>query len=110
MNGLKRQYTSAYSAPRVYTKFMAWTLSRLIVASSTEDDPANLLIAAGRNYVPIDHSVALDTKALEELPTTRPTIDQIVSDIMNSVWYKDQIIYRRLIDAKEAQTGRGCLR
>lgn len=44
-----------------------------------------------------------------EIPTKRPTIDQIIADIMASVWYKDQIVYRRLVEAKEMQIGRGQL-
>ncbi|PPQ78161.1 hypothetical protein CVT25_015494 [Psilocybe cyanescens] len=80
-------------------------IHELIVASSADDDPVSLLITAGRNYVPVDHSITLDSKKSMEIPTKRPTIDQIIADIMASVWYKDQIVYRRLVEAKEMQIG-----
>uniref|UniRef100_A0A8H7Y073 P-loop containing nucleoside triphosphate hydrolase protein n=2 Tax=Psilocybe cubensis TaxID=181762 RepID=A0A8H7Y073_PSICU len=93
-------------AQRFYTAlmFMQMIPSRLIIASSRHDDPVNLLIAAGRSFVPVNHSVG-DDKDLKEMPTLRPSINQVISDIMASPWYKDQIIYRRLVEAKAAQTG-----
>ena len=38
-------------------------------------------------------------------PSERPSIDQIISEIETSDWYIDQIVDRRTIEAKEAQTG-----
>lgn len=38
-------------------------------------------------------------------PSERPSIDQVISEIETSNWYVDQIVVRRTIEAKEAQTG-----
>ena len=45
-----------------------------------------------------------DLKTIPQ-PSERPSIDQIISEIKTSDWYVDQIVDRRTIDAKEAQTG-----
>ena len=45
-----------------------------------------------------------DLKTIPQ-PSERPSIDQIISEIETSNWYIDQIVDRRTIEAKEAQTG-----
>jgi len=71
----------------------------------------DLLVAAGRDYIPVDRAVfAPEFKSDEPefsdmKPFIRPPMDQIIEDITQAIWYKDQIVHRRFVDAKEAQIG-----
>lgn len=77
---------------------------RLLAATPAGDDPVNLLVTAGRTYVPANHSLPDTPKGTPEAEE-RPSIEQVITETMSSIWYKDQIVYRRLINAKAAQTG-----
>jgi hypothetical protein len=66
-----------------------------------------LLVAAAKNFVPVNHEMPClyeDLKTIPQ-PSERPSIDQIISEIESSNWYVNQIVDRRTIEAKEAQTG-----
>lgn len=80
----------------------------LISATPTEEDPVQLIITAGRAYVPIDQSAFLPPgQSSEQISsmTGQPSVDEAIKDITTSDWYKDQVVHRRRIDAKEAQIG-----
>lgn len=79
-------------------------VSSLLAATSTDDDPVQLIMAAGRAYVPIDQMP--ESPGQISSTTERPSIDKAITDIMASVWYKDQIVHRRQVDAKDAQCGK----
>jgi len=65
-----------------------------------------LLINAGLNYVPMDHTLPMSQNECPSLkPNERPMLD-IVSELTTSLWYVDQLAHRRTIDAKEVQTGK----
>ena len=78
--------------------------SRLLAATPIGDDPVALLVNAGRTYVPIDHSSPDASQEVSKIGHGA-SISVIIEEIMRSTWYKDQIAYRRLIGAKDAQTG-----
>ncbi|KDR81414.1 hypothetical protein GALMADRAFT_89308 [Galerina marginata CBS 339.88] len=84
----------------------AQAIIELVDATPPGEDPVNLLINAGHAYVPVNLSAPLTDEA--KVPTAlgeRPSIDQIISNLMETIWYKDQIVHRRLVDAKTAVTG-----
>jgi DEAD/DEAH box helicase domain-containing protein len=65
------------------------------------------LVAAATNFVPVNQEIPClheDLKTIPQ-PSERPSIDQVVSEIETSDWYTDQIVDRRTMGAKEAQTG-----
>ncbi|KAF4615135.1 hypothetical protein D9613_002873 [Agrocybe pediades] len=85
-------------------------VNELLCATPAGEDPVNLLVTAGRSFVPINHSIpAEDVNDIKDAmhPKTsgpRPPMNQIIHEISQSVWYQDQIVHRRFIDAKAAQT------
>lgn len=62
---------------------------------------------AGRRYFPVEHAVPLADNVIKSipLPNERPSIEQVILDMTNSLWYLDQIIHRQKVDARAAQTG-----
>lgn len=66
-----------------------------------------LLVNAGLNYVPVDHTLCASQ---DERPvpgqTERPSMVDVISELTDSLWYVDQMAHRRTVDAKEAQTGK----
>lgn len=66
-----------------------------------------MLMTAGRGYFPVDHAVPLGDKVIKSipLPNERPSIEQVIFDMTNSLWYLDQVVHRQKVDARVAQTG-----
>ncbi|PPQ63182.1 hypothetical protein CVT24_005727 [Panaeolus cyanescens] len=82
-----------------------------LLQATTDQDPVQLVIEAGRNYVPMEPSTQpLNSNEIEieEVPVERPSMPNLLKDITGSPWYKDQIVYRRTIPSKEAVIG--CLK
>ncbi len=66
-----------------------------------------LLINAGLNYVPMDHTLPTSQDERPILkPNERPSMVDIVSELTSSLWYVDQLAHQRTIDAKEVQIGK----
>lgn len=81
---------------------------RLLTATPTGDNPVDLLVNAGQIYVPLNPSVpvtdlAEDEKLAQNLDE-RPSVNEVIANFSASIWYKDQIVSRRTIQVKEAQT------
>ncbi|KAF8964071.1 DEAD/H helicase [Flammula alnicola] len=81
-------------------------VNELLSATPVGDDPVHLLVTAGQTYVPVNHTIFDSDEEPKMIPNSneRPPVDQVISDIMASIWYKDQIVHRRIVEAKEAQT------
>ncbi|KAH0830257.1 P-loop containing nucleoside triphosphate hydrolase protein [Lanmaoa asiatica] len=56
---------------------------------------------------PVDRTKAapLDDKLTTPGPEERPSIDEVIQEIRDQEWYKDQIVDRRTFDAREARLG-----
>ncbi|KAF8894415.1 P-loop containing nucleoside triphosphate hydrolase protein [Infundibulicybe gibba] len=84
-------------------------VNELMLAAKFED-PAALLQKAGREHIPIDpHRIPSESfKAVEttEVPSSkhRPTIEAVIRELQQELWYKGQIIENRIIDEKLGQT------
>lgn len=106
MGGLNRQSMSNILSGR-FRAILLNTLCRLIFAASG-DDPVELLKTAATTYVPVNHTITAPNA--QETPSQyRPPINEVISTIQSSPWYKDQIIHRRTVPPKDAQTGRSGL-
>lgn len=66
-----------------------------------------LLVSAAKNFVPVNQEIPCLYEESNTIPqpSERPSIDQIISEIEISNWYIDQIVDRRTVEAKKAQTG-----
>jgi len=66
-----------------------------------------MLMAAGRGYFPVDPTVPPADNVINPipLPNERPSIEQVIFDMLNSLWYLDQVIHRQKVDARVAQIG-----
>ncbi|KAJ3835906.1 DEAD/H helicase [Lentinula raphanica] len=87
-------------------------VNELLAAVSSTDDPVSLLQAAAREHIPIDPAHLKDNPSINEtahmpIPTSedRASIDDILIELQEQQWYKDQIVERRTVDAREGQTG-----
>lgn len=83
--------------------------NRLISAASEIEDSVNLIITAGLTYVPVNTSKAPKKSNKSETTTPVPagqraSMDQIISKLSSSTWYKNQIVCHRSVKAKDAQT------
>jgi DEAD/DEAH box helicase domain-containing protein len=102
---LNKQSTSefSFSFPELA---LTWRI-RLLVATPPSEDAVQILMTAGRRYFPVDHAVPPADKVIKSipLPNERPSIEQVIFDMTNSLWYLDQIVHRQKVDARVAQTG-----
>ena len=72
----------------------------------------SLLQAAGRDHVPVKPSCSTTFSGSKQKapmsvpdPKDRPTIDAVLAEISEQEWYKEQIVGRRVFEAKEGQLG-----
>lgn len=82
---------------------------RLISATPVTDDPVNLLVNAGQTFVPVNAALP-SSSTIKSAPNVtslgyeRPPINQIISNISSSIWYKDQIVHQLSVEPKVART------
>ena len=83
----------------------------LLVTKETED-PARLLQIAARDHIPVHPSAAKSEdwslpEPASSIPSSseRDSIDQIIEEIKLSDWYREQIVNRRVFEAKCGRVG-----
>ncbi|KAI5124321.1 hypothetical protein M0805_008928 [Coniferiporia weirii] len=89
-------------------------VGELLQATPASEDPVLLVQSAARDHIPVNpHEVVKkeDWSSASRLlavpdPKDRESMDNIIEKIKLSEWYKDQIVHRRAIAAKEGQIGR----
>lgn len=102
MDALNRRSTSNIFTERL--RAMILNMLRRLISAAPGDDPVELLKTAAATYVPVNQAIA--TPEVEEtVSQSRPSIDEVISAIQGSSWYKDQVIHRRTVPPKAAQTG-----
>ncbi|KAF9471178.1 P-loop containing nucleoside triphosphate hydrolase protein [Pholiota conissans] len=82
-------------------------VQELLNATPVSENPMDVLINAGRVYIPVNPSIPVvdlveGGKTVPNLGE-RSSADNVISELVTSNWYKDQIVYRRSIEAKGAQ-------
>ena len=71
------------------------------------EDPVALVVKAAHDHIPVDvHGTRGSTSNGLISTEDRPSIDEIVQELEDADEYKDQVSYRRVFDAKEAQYGK----
>ncbi|KAH9946253.1 P-loop containing nucleoside triphosphate hydrolase protein [Epithele typhae] len=86
-------------------------VNELLRATPEGDDPVALLQAAARDQLPVHPNTRLVPGASQPTstgqyktvpaPEERPSIDQVVEELLQQEWYRQQIAYQRTFDAKE---------
>ncbi|TFY60626.1 hypothetical protein EVJ58_g5016 [Rhodofomes roseus] len=86
-------------------------VNELLEATSEHDDPVTLLQAAARDHIPIDPSSRTfnklsqsDSKGNQRIvpdPADRPAVDAVIEEIEEQEWYQDQIVDKRIVEAKD---------
>ncbi len=91
--------------------------TRLLSATPAEDDPVVLLQAAARDHIPVhpganraqgeilSQSDAKGKYKTVPEPDARPSIEEVVEEIEQQEWYKEQVTCKRIFDAKDGQLG-----
>lgn len=89
------------------------TLSRLLQVLPEMEDPVELLKSSAREHLPVDPSSVKTEKgqipvSLQTIPDSkdRESIDEVIEEIKASDWYAEQIIDRRIFEAKEGREGK----
>ena len=89
---------------------------RLLKATPEGEDPVALLKAAASDHLPV-HPGAKDVapgpsqsdsqRKYREVPEPdeRPSIEDVILEIEQQEWYKEQIAYKNVVDAKEGRSG-----
>ncbi|KAJ3802442.1 P-loop containing nucleoside triphosphate hydrolase protein [Lentinula aff. detonsa] len=87
-------------------------VNELLAATSSSDDPVFLLKAAARDYIPVDpehikNNPSVDETAHMPVPSSedRAPVHDILAELQEQHWYKDQIVERRTVEPREGQTG-----
>ncbi|KIK63733.1 hypothetical protein GYMLUDRAFT_222021 [Collybiopsis luxurians FD-317 M1] len=86
-------------------------VNELLSATPSGEDPVDLLKAAARDHIPIDpeHKGNLPADKGGHMPVPnaddRASIRDILLDLGQQSWYKDQIVNRRTVEAKEGESG-----
>lgn len=88
-------------------------LRRLLAATPIGEDPVTLLQTAARDHIPVSPKsnglttvVHSDDKLTIPGPEERPSIDEVIQEIQEQEWYKNQVVDRRTFDAREARQGK----
>ncbi|EIW85377.1 DEAD H helicase [Coniophora puteana RWD-64-598 SS2] len=89
-------------------------VNELLEATPHEEDPVLLLQAAAEEHLPVNPSVGVPSqvgdlkggnkRGIPE-PQDRPTIDEIIDNIQEQEWYQNQIVHRRIVEARQATIG-----
>ncbi|KAH9854069.1 DEAD/H helicase [Lenzites betulinus] len=88
----------------------AEAVNELLNATPVDEDPVALLQAAAREHIPVHpelnrprlSQVKGKYKAVPE-PNDRPSIEEVIGEIEQQEWYKDQVACRRIFDARDGQ-------
>lgn len=95
----------------VYLSQLTCDLS-LILATEESEDPVKILREAAREHIPINPSTPTSTtpkneKLTDDIPDTssRPSVDDLIQVLVDQEWYREQIVFRKTVDAREPQTG-----
>jgi hypothetical protein len=97
--------------------FLMLKIHRLLRATPPSEDPVVLLQSAGRDRIPVNPSIpslsafssAFVTATVPDCKN-RPSIDEVVAEIVQQDWYRRQIVDRRTVVAKSAQIGQSMRR
>ena len=76
-------------------------------ATGASEDPVQLLQAAARFHLPVNPTEKDEENITMPVPESRDreSINEIISSIESSKWYKGQITSRRTFEEKEPQIG-----
>ncbi|KIJ17065.1 hypothetical protein PAXINDRAFT_111778 [Paxillus involutus ATCC 200175] len=81
-------------------------VNELLSATSVGEDPVDLLQAAARDHIPVNPKVKEPPKASNiPSPEERHSIDEVIREIQEQEWYRNQIVDRRTFEAREARQG-----
>lgn len=83
--------------------------SRLLDATSASDDPCIMVQSAARQHIPVqgvksDQGTSDSYKTVPEAGD-RPAVADIITEIENADWYRDQISQHKILTAKDARYG-----
>lgn len=89
---------------------------RLLKATPEGDDPAVLLQSAARDHIPVhpglknpsDGASQADGKGKSREvpePEQRPSIEEVINDIQQQGWYREQIVFQRIFAPRQGQFG-----
>lgn len=69
-----------------------------------------MLQQAAQEHIPVQPSVLAsrkdDTNTAIGETSSRPSVDELIQDVMEQDWYREQIVFRKTIDIREPQIGR----
>ncbi|THH10992.1 hypothetical protein EW146_g8195 [Bondarzewia mesenterica] len=89
----------------------ALAINELLQATENSSDPVALLKAAAHDHIPVDPYVKAAATFGEPMSMVIPnsenrsSVDEIITEIQQAEWYKNQIVERRVSEAKEGQIG-----
>ncbi|CAL1704265.1 unnamed protein product [Somion occarium] len=80
-------------------------VNELLQATPAGENPVDLLQAAARDHIPIspNKSKTIEAPRVVPDPQHRPAIDDVIVEIQEQEWYEDQIVHRRVLEAKQGQ-------
>ncbi|KAF9228793.1 DEAD H helicase [Gyrodon lividus] len=85
-------------------------VNELLAATPADEDPVDLLQAAARDHIPVNPKAKEHPKSFEKTtipsPEERHSIDEVIREIQEEQWYKNQIVDRRTFEAREARQGK----
>ncbi|KIK92020.1 hypothetical protein PAXRUDRAFT_13476 [Paxillus rubicundulus Ve08.2h10] len=81
-------------------------VNKLLSATPAGEDPVDLLQAAARDHIPVNPKAKEPPKASKiPSPEERDSIDEVIREIQEQDWYRNQIVDRRTFEAREARQG-----
>lgn len=94
-------------------------LCRLLKATPEGDDPVVLLQSAARDHIPAHPGLKNPSDGASQAhekgtnrevpePERRPSIEEVVNDIQQQGWYREQIAFRRIFEPRQGQFGVCC--
>ncbi|KAF8126549.1 DEAD H helicase [Boletus edulis] len=87
-------------------------VDELLAATPVGEDPVIFLQAAARDHIPVNPKSKSLTRAAPPRdvltipsPEERPSIDEVIQELRDQEWYREQIVDHRTFEAREARQG-----
>ncbi|KAJ3572806.1 hypothetical protein NP233_g2842 [Leucocoprinus birnbaumii] len=83
----------------------------LIPALEDGYDPIKVVQESAREHIPVNPSMPISTTpkngnlaTIIPDPNSRPSVDELIQDLMEQEWYREQVVFRKTIEARVPQT------
>ncbi|KAL1758264.1 hypothetical protein FB107DRAFT_207459 [Schizophyllum commune] len=102
------QAVNEYEPLHVFSIQKLTSMYSLLEATQPPEDSVQLLQAAGRDHIPVHPGVSSEQAPVRDLhipdAASRPSIDELLTEIEKEEWYKSQIVANKVFEPRKSRT------